>query len=189
MSTDLSSVAFKSDDALKLSFFAETTSKSLVFATNGRFYTLDASKLPGGRGHGEPIRLFVDLEQEADIVAVFPFQGGRKFLVASHQGRGFVVAEDECLAQHPQGQAGAQRRRRRTRRAAVSDGRGRTGRRDRREPQDADLPARAGAGDDARRGRAPAALQGRRALGRQDLQGRGRPDLDRQRRARIHARR
>src|SRR6266567_2693447 len=56
--TDLSGITFKSDDALKFSFAAETTSKCLVFATNGRFYTLDAAKLPGGRGHGEPIRLF-----------------------------------------------------------------------------------------------------------------------------------
>jgi topoisomerase-4 subunit A len=69
-----------------------------VLATNGRFYTLDAAKLPGGRGHGEPVRLFLDIEQEADIVSVFPFQGGRKFLVASRVGRGFVVPEDECSA-------------------------------------------------------------------------------------------
>ena len=96
--TDLSAVAFKTDDRLKLSFFAETTSKCLVFATNGRFYTLEASKLPGGRGHGEPVRLFVDIEQEADVVTVFPFRGGRKFLVASRAGRGFVVPEDECVA-------------------------------------------------------------------------------------------
>jgi topoisomerase-4 subunit A len=96
--TDLSGVAFKADDGPKFAFPAETTSKCLVFATNGRFYTLDASKLPGGRGHGEPIRLFADLEQEADIVAVFRHQGGRKFLVASTEGRGFVVPEDECLA-------------------------------------------------------------------------------------------
>src|SRR3954454_7192307 len=96
--SDLSGVAFKADDGPKFAFPAETTSKCLVFATNGRFYTLDAAKLPGGRGHGEPIRLFADLEQEADVVAVFRYQGGRKFLVASHQGKGFVVAEDECLA-------------------------------------------------------------------------------------------
>ena len=95
---DLSSLAFKADDGLKLAFFAETTSKLLIFATNGRFYTIDAAKLPGGRGHGEPTRLFIDLEQEADVVAVFRYQGGRKFLVASRQGRGFIVAEDECLA-------------------------------------------------------------------------------------------
>jgi topoisomerase-4 subunit A len=96
--TDLAGVTFKSDDALKFAFPAETTSKILVFATNGRFYTLDAAKLPGGRGHGEPVRLFIELEQEADLVSVFRHQGGRKFLVASVQGRGFVVAEDECLA-------------------------------------------------------------------------------------------
>jgi topoisomerase IV subunit A len=96
--SDLSGVAFKTDDGPKFAFPAETTSKCLVFATNGRFYTLDAAKLPGGRGHGEPIRLFADLEQEADVVAVFRYQGGRKFLVASTEGRGFVVPEDECLA-------------------------------------------------------------------------------------------
>jgi topoisomerase IV subunit A len=96
--TDLSGVTFKSDDRLKFSFHAETTSKCLIFATNGRFYTIDAAKLPGGRGHGEPVRLFVDLEQDGDLVAAFPFVGGRKFLVASREGRGFVVTEDECLA-------------------------------------------------------------------------------------------
>ncbi|TMK04399.1 MAG: DNA topoisomerase IV subunit A [Alphaproteobacteria bacterium] len=96
--SDLSSIAFKADDGPKFAFPAETTSRCMVFASNGRFYTLDAAKLPGGRGHGEPIRLFIDLEQEADLVAAFRHQGGRKFVVASAQGRGFVVPEDECLA-------------------------------------------------------------------------------------------
>ncbi len=96
--TDLSGLAFKADDRLKFAFPAETTSKLLVFATNGRFYTLDASKLPGGRGHGEPVRLFIDMEQEADLVTVFRYNGERKFLVASNSGRGFIVPESECLA-------------------------------------------------------------------------------------------
>ena len=95
---DLSGVAFKTDDALKFAFPAETTSKCLIFATNGRFYTLDAAKLPGGRGHGEPIRLFIDLEQESDLISAELFKGGRKFLVAALDGRGFIVPEDECLA-------------------------------------------------------------------------------------------
>ena len=95
---DLSSLSFKTDDSLDHAFFAETTSKILVFATNGRFYTIDAAKLPGGRGHGEPIRLFIELEQQVEVVDVFRYQGGRKLIVASKQGRGFVVAEDECLA-------------------------------------------------------------------------------------------
>src|SRR5205807_10649327 len=87
---DISGIAFKTDDGPKFAFPAETTSKILVFATNGRFYTIDASKLPGGRGHGEPVRLFIDLEQDHDLVTVFRHQGGRKFLLASAQGRGFV---------------------------------------------------------------------------------------------------
>jgi len=95
---DLSSLSFKTDDSLDHAFFAETTSKILVLATNGRFYTIDAAKLPGGRGHGEPIRLFIELEQQVEVVDVFRYQGGRKLIVASKQGRGFVVAEDECLA-------------------------------------------------------------------------------------------
>ncbi len=96
--TDLSSVTFKTDDRLKFAFPAETTSRCLIFATNGRFYTIDAAKVPGGRGHGEPVRLFIDLEQDADIVSAFRHQGERKFLIASRMGRGFVVAEDECVA-------------------------------------------------------------------------------------------
>src|SRR5713101_2895392 len=96
--TDLSGIAFKADDGPKFAFPAETTSKCLALATNGRLYTLDAAKLPGGRGHGEPIRLFTDLEQESDLVVAFRHQGGRKFLVGSAQGRGFVVPEDECIA-------------------------------------------------------------------------------------------
>ena len=96
--SDFSGVAFKADDALKFAFATETTAKCLIFASNGRFYTLDASKLPGGRGHGEPVRLFIDLEQDGDLVAVMPYAGERKFLVAGRQGNGFVVAEAECLA-------------------------------------------------------------------------------------------
>jgi len=96
--TDLSGVSFKADDGLKFAFPAETTSKLLAFATNGRFYTIDASKLPGGRGHGEPVRLYADIEQDGDLVSVFRYQGGRKFIVGSKTGRGFVVPEDECLA-------------------------------------------------------------------------------------------
>jgi topoisomerase-4 subunit A len=96
--TDLTGVTFKGDDGLRFTFPAETTSKCLILATNGRFYTIEAGKLPGGRGHGEPVRLFVDIEQESDLVSVFSVVGGRKFLVASREGRGFVVPEDECIA-------------------------------------------------------------------------------------------
>src|SRR5690242_14282714 len=94
--TDFSGVSFKAGDKLKFAFPTETTAKVLILGSNGRFYTIEASKLPGGRGHGEPVRLFIDLEN-AEVVAALAFEGGRKFLVASYAGNGFVVAEDECL--------------------------------------------------------------------------------------------
>src|SRR4051794_38568378 len=94
---DLSGVVFKQDDALKFSFLTETTARMLIFGSNGRFYTVDVGKLPGGRGHGEPLRLSIDLEQGAEVVAAFAYQGGRKFLVASYAGNGFIVPEDEVL--------------------------------------------------------------------------------------------
>ena len=94
--TDLSGVTFKTDDNLKFAFPTETTAKILIFGSNGRFYTIEAAKLPGGRGHGEPVRLFIDLE-DADVVAALAYQGGRKFIVASYAGNGFVVPEDEVL--------------------------------------------------------------------------------------------
>jgi topoisomerase-4 subunit A len=95
---DLSNLAFKTDDSMGFSFFAESTSKLTLFATNGRFYTLDAQKLPGGRGHGDPIRMTIDMEGDANIVSMFVQKGGRKFLVASSDGQGFVVNEDDCVA-------------------------------------------------------------------------------------------
>jgi len=95
---DLSGVQFKGDDALKVAFFAETTSKIVVVADNGRFFTLDASKLPGGRGFGDPIRLMVDLEEGADFIAAFPYKAGSKLLVVGSDGRGFVVPTDDITA-------------------------------------------------------------------------------------------
>ncbi|QTL02385.1 DNA topoisomerase IV subunit A [Aquabacter sp. L1I39] len=95
---DVTGLQFKGDDTLAHAFYAETTSRLMVVATNGRFYTLEASKLPGGRGHGEPLRLMIDLEQEADIVSVFAHVAGQRLLVASKEGRGFLVSSDECLA-------------------------------------------------------------------------------------------
>jgi len=94
---DLSGLTFKTDDKLDHAFFAETTSKLLLFGTNGKFYSLDVAKLPGGRGHGEPIRMFIDLDQDAAIVSLFVNKGGRKFLIASREGQGFIVNEDDCV--------------------------------------------------------------------------------------------
>ncbi|MFA5582529.1 MAG: DNA topoisomerase IV subunit A, partial [Paracoccaceae bacterium] len=90
---------FKDGDEGRFFIHAETTDKILLFGTNGRFYTLAASALPGGRGMGEPVRLIVDLPNEADIVSLAIHRPGGKLLVASGEGDGFIVAEDEVLAQ------------------------------------------------------------------------------------------
>ena len=92
-------VRFKDGDEGRFVFHAETTDRILVFGTNGRFYTLLAANLPGGRGMGEPVRLMVDLPQEAGIVDLFVHRPGGRLIVASDAGDGFVVAEDEVVAQ------------------------------------------------------------------------------------------
>ena len=90
---------FKDGDGPRFIFHAETTDRLLVFGSNGRFYTVSAANLPGGRGMGEPLRLMVDLPNEAAIVDLFIHQPDRKLLVASSAGDGFVVPENEVLAQ------------------------------------------------------------------------------------------
>ncbi len=90
---------FKDGDGPRFIFHAETTDRLLVFASNGRFYTLSAANLPGGRGMGEPLRLMVDLPNEADIIDILIHKPGRKLLVASSAGDGFIVPEDDVLAQ------------------------------------------------------------------------------------------
>jgi topoisomerase IV subunit A len=102
---DLSSLQFKSDDGLDTTFFAQTTSKILVLATNGKAYTLDASKLPGGRGHGEPIRLFADIDEGADVARVMLHSAGASLLIVTDDARGFVVAQDDLLSSTKKGRA------------------------------------------------------------------------------------
>jgi topoisomerase-4 subunit A len=94
---------YKEGDAKKFVLHAQSTDKVLVFGTNGRFYTLGCDRLPGARGHGEPIRLMIELGNDQDIVDLEVLKGGRKFLVASDAGRGFVVPEDEVVAQTKNG--------------------------------------------------------------------------------------
>ncbi len=95
---DLTSLQFKGDDGLKLSFFTETTAKILVMTSDGKVFTLDASKLPGGRGFGDPLRLLADLDEGADIVAAWPHKPGTKLLFAAASGRGFAASSDDIPA-------------------------------------------------------------------------------------------
>jgi topoisomerase-4 subunit A len=95
---DTGSLTYKDGDKGKFAFHAETTNKVLLLSSSGKFFTLDVSKLPGGRGHGEPLRLMADLDAADAIVALFVHQPGGKLLLASTEGNGFVVTEDDCVA-------------------------------------------------------------------------------------------
>ncbi|WP_374655344.1 DNA topoisomerase IV subunit A [Phenylobacterium sp.] len=95
---DPSELKFKEGDKLGFIVAAETTDKLLIFASDGRFFTLGCDKLPGARGHGEPLRLMLDLEDKVDIVDIFPFKAGAKRVIASKEGYGFILPEEECLS-------------------------------------------------------------------------------------------
>ncbi|QMV02348.1 DNA topoisomerase IV subunit A [Devosia sp. D6-9] len=95
---DVDEKGFKAGDRLKLAVKAETTDKLLMLTTGGKVYTLGGDKLPGGRGQGEPVRIMVDIEEGHDIVDLFVYRPGAKRVVASSAGNGFVVAEDDLIA-------------------------------------------------------------------------------------------
>jgi topoisomerase-4 subunit A len=90
---------YKEGDGPRFAVSAETTDRLIVFGSNGRFYTLGVDRLPSGRGQGEPLRLMIDLANEHEIVAMFPYRLGMKILVAATDGRGFIVDGEEALAQ------------------------------------------------------------------------------------------
>lgn len=96
-------IKYKDGDRGRFVIEAQTTDKLLVFGTNGRFYTLSCNELPPGRGFGEPVRLMVDLPNEADIAGLMLHEADRKMIVASSDGRGFVVKSEDVLAQTKSG--------------------------------------------------------------------------------------
>jgi len=92
---DLETTKFKDGDELFLAEEMHSTDKLILMASDGRAFTISADKLPGGRGHGEPIRLSIELEDSVDIVTMFKFVPDRKRLVASDAGYGFILPEKE----------------------------------------------------------------------------------------------
>jgi topoisomerase-4 subunit A len=94
---------FKEGDGPRFFFHAQTTDKLLLAAANGRFYTLAADRLPGGRGFGEPVRVMIDIEGEGDIAALLKAVPGSKLLLATSDGRGFVTGVDAALAETRKG--------------------------------------------------------------------------------------
>jgi len=95
---DISKLEFKQGDALKRAVKASTTDRLLLLASNGKVFTLAADQLPGGRGHGEPVRLMVELEENHDFVEIWVHEPGRKLLVGATSGHGFIVPEEEMVA-------------------------------------------------------------------------------------------
>jgi topoisomerase-4 subunit A len=90
---------YKEGDGPRFAVEAQTTDRLLVFASNGRFFTIGIDKLPGGRGHGEPLKLMIDLPNEAEIMALRVYRPGEKLMLVSTDGRGFIVNQDEAQAQ------------------------------------------------------------------------------------------
>jgi len=90
---------YKEGDGPRFALETQTTDRLLIFASNGRFFTLGIDKLPGGRGHGEPLKLMIDLPNEAEIVALRVYKPGEKMMLVSTDGRGFIVNQDEAQAQ------------------------------------------------------------------------------------------
>ena len=95
---DPSELKFKEGDKLGFLVPAETIDKLLIFASDGRFFTVGCDKLPSARGHGEPLRLMLDLDDKTDIIDVFPFKAGAKRVIASKEGYGFVMPEEEAIS-------------------------------------------------------------------------------------------
>ncbi|MDO8800355.1 DNA topoisomerase IV subunit A [Phenylobacterium sp.] len=100
---DPSELKFKEGDKLGFLVPAETTDKLLIFASDGRFFTVGCDKLPSARGHGEPLRLMLDLDDKTDIIDLFPFKAGSKRVIASKEGYGFVMPEEEAISQRRAG--------------------------------------------------------------------------------------
>ena len=96
---DPSELKFKEGDSLAFLVPGFTTDKFLIAASDGRIFTIGGDKLASGRGHGEPLRLMIDLDEKADIINVLAHQPGGRLLVASRAGYGFIAPEDELLAQ------------------------------------------------------------------------------------------
>jgi len=96
---NIADIKYKEGDRERFAFHAQTTDKLIIFATNGRFYTIGVDKLPGGRGFGEPLSLMIDLGNDQGVVALTVQDPERKLLVASSDGRGFIVAEKDVAAQ------------------------------------------------------------------------------------------
>jgi topoisomerase-4 subunit A len=96
--SDTATLTFKEGDALRIAFPAQTTDKILILTTGGKAFTLGGDKLPGGRGHGEPLRIMVDMDNDQDVLTAFVHDPQRKQMIVSTAGNGFIVTEADMVA-------------------------------------------------------------------------------------------
>ena len=165
--------------APRFAFHAQSTDKLLIALDNGRFYTLGAQNLPGARGFGEPVRNMLDMENEAQIIALMPYDPAGKLLLAASNGRGFLAEMPELIAETRKGRQVVNLK------AGVRltvirpvPGECRSCRGGGRKPQAGGFPAHRTAGDGARAGGAAAALPRWRAVRCDHLPAGRRPELD-----------
>lgn len=100
---DTSGIVYKEGDSAKFIARAWSTDRIMLLSSSGKFFTIEASRLPGGRGHGEPVRLIADIEATDTIVSMFVHVPGKQLLVASSEGNGFIVPADDCVASNRKG--------------------------------------------------------------------------------------
>lgn len=96
--SDTATLTFKEGDGLRIAFPAQTTDKILIITTGGKAFTLGGDKLPGGRGHGEPLRIMIDMDNDQDVLTAFVHDPQRKQMIVSTAGNGFVVVEADMIA-------------------------------------------------------------------------------------------
>ena len=102
---DLGEIKFKEEDSLFLSIDANTNDKLVIFCSNGKSYSLNVSDLPSGRGHGAPLKILFDIEEEHSAINIFTYEKDKKIILSSSLGNGFIIKHQDMLSSRKSGKA------------------------------------------------------------------------------------
>ena len=102
---DLGEIKFKEEDSLFLSIDANTNDKLVIFCSNGKSYSLNVSDLPSGRGHGAPLKILFDIEEEHSVINIFTYEKDKKIILSSSLGNGFIIKHQDMLSSRKSGKA------------------------------------------------------------------------------------
>ena len=100
---DLGELKFKDEDSLSIKFDANSNDKIIIFCSNGKSYSLDVSDLPSGRGHGSPLKILFEIEEEHNVVNIFPYKKGERLILSSSSGNGFIVNQEDMISNRKSG--------------------------------------------------------------------------------------